>query len=200
MFTSTSHRRRLVAPFAKQSGAVASVRHRVLLAAAALAVLFLFHAGAFSYLRSCTEHGDGGTARCKYHPSKNVVPPPAFVSHGILGPRSGLPPHPENRPHYDLVVAVLVVGGESQEAQDEVARVRRVYARYGSQVVPDGGSATPLTLRVIFVVGRAGLSDDAQLPETGLLLGDFFHLDVREGYTHLSDKTKAMMGLTEHLR
>lgn len=117
------------------------------------------------------------------------------------GPRLGLTPiSAASRPHYDLLVAVLVVGGVSQEAQDEIARVRRVYARYGSEVIPDGGSVRPLSLKVVFVVGRAGLPEGMVLPESGILLGDFFHVDVREGYTHLSDKTKAMMALSEHIR
>ncbi|CAN0051523.1 unnamed protein product [Ectocarpus sp. 12 AP-2014] len=117
------------------------------------------------------------------------------------GNAAGLPPDPRYRPYYDLVVAVLAMGGESKEAQEEIARVRKVYARYGSEVVPDGGSgAQPLTFRVVFVVGRAGLPDDQELPEAGLLRGDFYHVDVREGYAHLSDKTKAMAGLAEHLR
>ncbi|CAM9181012.1 unnamed protein product [Ectocarpus fasciculatus] len=117
------------------------------------------------------------------------------------GDPAGLPPDPQHRPYYDLVVAVLAIGGESKEAQEEIARVRKVYARYGTEVVPGGGSwATPLTFRVVFVVGRAGLPDDYELPEAGLLRGDFYHVDVREGYAHLSDKTKAMAGLAEHLR
>lgn len=122
---------------------------------------------------------------------------------GLTG-RSGRPP--DERPYYDLVIAVLAVGGDSEIAQDEIARVRKVYARYGGEVVPAGagdGSATaaaPLTIRVVFVVGRAGLPDGVELPGTGLLLGDFYHVDVREGYRHLSDKTKAMTGLADHLR
>lgn len=117
---------------------------------------------------------------------------------GVLAP--SLPLY-ANRPFYDLVVAVPVVGGDSDDALEEIARVRRVYARYeGGQVVPDGGSAPPLTFRVIFIVGRAGLPEETELAETGLLLGDFFHVDVREGYTHLGDKTGAMVALSEHLR
>lgn len=137
--------------------------------------------------------------------------PPGIHVHAHLDGRSrnisaegaGLPPEDaRNRPFYDLVVAVLVVGGEAQEAQDEIARVRKVYARYGSEVVPSGPTSTaaPLTFRVVFVVGRAGLPEDVELPGVGLLLGDFYHVDVREGYTHLSDKTKAMAGLADHLR
>lgn len=115
------------------------------------------------------------------------------------GNPSWLPPYAE-RPYYDLVVAVLIVGGDSQEAVDEIARIRRVYERYGSQVVPDGGKAPPLTMRVVFVAGRAGLPENTAVPDTGLLLGDFFHVNVREGYAYLSDKTKAMMALSQHLR
>ena len=118
---------------------------------------------------------------------------------------AGLPPDdPRHRPYYDLVVAVFVA---SKESQEEIARVRKVYARYGSEVVPDrnvnGGTVKntpPLAFKVVFVVGRAGLPEDVQLPDTGLLLGDFYHVDVREGYNHLSDKTKAMTGLSDHLR
>eukprot|EP00903_Cladosiphon_okamuranus_P017344 g15979.t1 len=47
---------------------------------------------------------------------------------------------------------------------------------------------------------RSGLPKDVDLSGAGLLLGDFYHVDVREGYTHLSDKTRAMAGLAEHLR
>ncbi|CAN0222596.1 unnamed protein product, partial [Hapterophycus canaliculatus] len=122
---------------------------------------------------------------------------------GLANPGlSGRPPDPDDRPYYDLVVAVLVVGGDSKEAQEEIARVRRVYGRYGSEVVPSGGSpeAAPLTFRVIFVVGKAGLPDGVELGNTGLLLGDFYHVDVREGYRHLSDKTKAMTGLADYFR
>lgn len=113
--------------------------------------------------------------------------------------RAGFPPNAANRPYYDLVVAVLVVGGDSQDALDEISRVRRVYARYGKRVSPDGGKAAALTFRVVFVVGNAG-SVGGDVPDSGLLLGDFFHVNIREGYTHLSDKTKAMMALSEHLR
>lgn len=114
------------------------------------------------------------------------------------------PQDARHRPFYDLVVAVLAVGGDSEAAQEEIARVRRVYARYGdgSEVVPGGpaSGAPRLTFRVVFVVGRAGLPEDVEPPGAGLLLGDLYHVDVREGYTHLSDKTRAMAGLAEHLR
>lgn len=113
--------------------------------------------------------------------------------------RAGFPPDAANRPYYDLVVAVLVVGGESKDALDEISRVRRVYARYGQRVSPDGRKAAPLSFRVVFVVGNAG-AVGGHVPDCGLLLGDFFHVNIREGYTHLSDKTKAMMALSEHLR
>lgn len=118
---------------------------------------------------------------------------------------AGVAPHDaRHRPFYDLVVAVLAVGGDSPGAQEEIARVRKVYARYGNEVVPGGPTSTAppftLTFRVVFVVGRAGLPEDVELPAAGLLLGDFYHVDVREGYTHLSDKTRAMAGLVEHLR
>ncbi|CAN0098011.1 unnamed protein product, partial [Ascophyllum nodosum] len=104
-----------------------------------------------------------------------------------------------DRPYFDLVVAVLVVGGVSKEALEEMSRVRRVYDRYGGKVVPSGKS-TPLTFKVVFVVGRSSLPPDTDVPESGLLMGDFYFVDVREGYDHLSDKTKAIMGLSEHLR
>lgn len=103
----------------------------------------------------------------------------------------------DDRPYYDLVVAILVVGGDSPEAQAEIARARRVYDRYGNKVVPEGGNSKPLSLKYVFVVGKGELDE---VPETGLLLGDFFHVNVREGYTHLSDKTKAMTALSAHLR
>ena len=44
------------------------------------------------------------------------------------------------------------------------------------------------------------MEEETVLPESGLLLGDFFHLDIREGYTRLGEKTKGMMALSEHLR
>lgn len=113
--------------------------------------------------------------------------------------RAGFPPDAVNRPYYDLVVAVLVVGGESKQALAEIRRVQRVFARYGKTVSPNGRKAAPLSLRVVFVVGNAG-AVGGQVPDCGLLLGDFFHVNTREGYTHLSDKTKAMMALSEHLR
>lgn len=117
----------------------------------------------------------------------------------------GLPPSdPESRPHYDLVVAVFVVGGSSEQAQNEIALVRKLYGRYGSHVLPQNGSeasdATPLTLKLVFIVGREGLDQRVQMPAAGILLGDFLHVDVREGYEFLGDKTKAMMGLAKHLR
>lgn len=112
---------------------------------------------------------------------------------------SKLPVSFSNRPYFDLVIAVLVVGGASKEALEEIARVRRVYARYGTKVVPSG-NVTALTFKLVFVVGRDGLPPGTEVPESGLLQGDFYHVDVREGYEHLSDKTKAIMGLSEHLR
>lgn len=132
--------------------------------------------------------------------ASDVVLYDAAIVSAPLETRSWLPP--KNRPHYDLVIAVFVVGGFSQEALEEVERVRRVYARYGSHVQPAGDwvGVAPLTIRVVFIVGRAGLSEAMHVPASGLLLGDFFHVDVREGYTHLSDKTKAMMALSDHLR
>lgn len=102
------------------------------------------------------------------------------------------------RPYYDLVVAVLVVGGDSLGAQAEIERVRRVYARYGDKVLLNEEGTEALSFRYIFVVGKGNISHP--VPESGLLLGDFFYVDVREGYSFLSDKTKAMMALSEHLR
>lgn len=186
----------------RNPGGAMAVRRRVqLLAASVCLFLFLVYFG-LSCVRSVRE-GDSNAAAgspFKGPPLKPGSISPVFAPHGSYVDGSGLPPAAADRPHYDLVVAVLVVGGDSQADQDEIARVRRVYSRYSSEVVPDGGSAPPLSLRVIFVVGRAGLPENAVLPDTGLLLGDFFHLDVREGYRHLSDKTKEMMGLSEHLR
>lgn len=117
-----------------------------------------------------------------------------------LDGQSGLPSvSPSGLPFYDLVIGVLAVGGESQKAQDEIAIIRRAYDRYnGSQVVMK--STSPVTIRVVIVVGRAGLPDETHIPANGLLLGDFFHVDVQEGYTHIAGKTKAMMALSEHLR
>lgn len=127
----------------------------------------------------------------------------------------GLPPADSDcRPHYDLVVAVFVVGGKSWAAQDEIARVRKAYARYGDRIVlqdfsqaqPRSSSSNevstvpPLTLKVVLIVGPNGVPENVQLPETGILRGDIFHVNIREGYRFLSDKAKAMMGLYEHLR
>lgn len=112
---------------------------------------------------------------------------------------SELPISFSNRPYFDLVIAVLVVGGASKEALEEIARVRRVYARYGTKVVPSG-NVKALTFKLVFVVGRDGLPPETEVPDSGILKGDFYHVDVREGYEHLSDKTKAIMGLSEHLR
>lgn len=110
-----------------------------------------------------------------------------------------------DRPYYDLVVAVLVVGGDTPEAQAEIDRVRRVYARYGNYVMPDGGG-TPnhaqraQSFRYVFVVGAGALGGGVDVPDEGLLIGDFFYVDVPEGYRYLSHKTKALMGLSEHIR
>lgn len=197
MVIAPPRRGRPTASSTKKPGAVA-VRRSVQLAAAVCVFLFLLFFGA-SCFRSARE-GDNVTGSPFQEPLlRPGAMSPALVSPGSFIDGSGLPPDAADRPHFDLVVAVLVVGGDSEAAQEEIARVRRVYSRYGSQVVPDG-SARPLTLRVIFVVGKAGLPENVMLPDTGLLLGDFFHVDVREGYRHLSDKTKAMMGLSEHLR
>ncbi|CAM9868658.1 unnamed protein product [Scytosiphon promiscuus] len=178
---------------------------RVLIAAAALILMLTFLAGSQWCSESTrTSAAAGGRWTSTGHNSiqrggvyRNIS------ASGLAYPGStGLPPDPEDRPYYDLVVAVLVVGGDSEEAQEEIARVRRVYSRYGSGIVPGGGSddATPLTFKVIFVVGRAGLPEGMELGEAGLLLGDFYHVDVREGYRYLSDKTKAMTGLADHFR
>ena len=199
MVIAPPRRGRPTASSTKKPGGGISIRRRVQLAAAVCVVLSLLYFGS-SCLRSVREGGNAAGSPFKGPLLRHDAMSPALVSQGSFVGGTGLPPDAADRPHYDLVVAVLVVGGDSQEAQEEIARVRRVYSRYSSQVVPDGGSAPPLTLRVIFVVGRAGLPENVMLPDTGLLLGDFFHLDVREGYRHLSDKTKAMMGLSEHLR
>lgn len=110
----------------------------------------------------------------------------------------------DDRPYYDLVVAVLVVGGDTPEALAEIDRVRRVYARYGDYVVPDGRGA-PIaqraqSFRYVFVVGAGALGAEVDVPDEGLLTGDFFYVDVPEGYRYLSHKTKALMGLSEHIR
>lgn len=192
-------RGRPAASSTKKPGGAIAVRRRVPLAAAVCVFLSLLYFGS-----SCFRSVRGGGSAAGSPFQEPLLRPgamsPALVSPGSFVDGSGLPPEAADRPHFDLVVAVLVVGGDSEAAQEEIARVRRVYSRYSSQVVPDGGSAQPLTLRVIFVVGKAGLPENVILPDTGLLLGDFFHVDVREGYRHLSDKTKAMMGLSEHLR
>lgn len=163
---------------------------RVLMAAGILALTF------FAGSRWCSSSTAGrNTNRIRTGVYRND-------SHGGSLAAGGLPPEPQDRPYYDLVVAVLVVGGDSEESQAEIARVRRVYARYGSGIVPGGGpaDAAPLTFKVIFVVGRAGLPEGVEPGEAGLLLGDFYHVDVREGYRYLSDKTKAMTGLADHFR
>lgn len=114
------------------------------------------------------------------------------------------PDDPRDRPYYDLVVAVLVVGGQSIEALAELERVRRVYARYGGWVTPDGGRGggyqQPLSFRYVFVVGTAGLEKGVEVPVEGLLRGDMFYVEVPEGYRFLSHKTKALMALSEHFR
>lgn len=110
----------------------------------------------------------------------------------------------DNRPYYDLIVAVLVVGGDSAESLAEIDRVRRVYGRYGTSVTPDGGGSNerhePLSFRYVFVVGAGALGEAVDVPQEGLLRGDFFFVDVPEGYRYLSHKTKALMGLSEHMR
>lgn len=198
MVIALPRRQRLTASSMKKAGGAIVIRRCVQLAFAVCVFLSLY-AGS-SCFRSIREGGSAAGSPFKGPLLRPDAMLPAFVSTGDFVDGYGLPPAAADRPHFDLVVAVLVVGGDSLAAQEEIARVRRVYSRYSSKVVPDGGSAKPLTLRVIFVVGRAGLPDKVVLPDTGLLLGDFFHLDVREGYRHLSDKTKAMMGLSEHLR
>lgn len=157
--------------------------------------------------RSCTTASSQRTPaappRFNFHGNRNISTGGGDQHAGLGLP--GLPPaDARHRPYYDLVVAVFV---SSKESQEEISRVRKVYARYGSEVVPGGvgnggvGEVTPaLTFRVVFIVGRAGLPEDVQLPDTGLLMGNFYHVDVREGYKHLSDKTKAMTGLVDHLR
>lgn len=167
-------------------------------------VLISFAAG--WWRSSASGEGCGAnTSGAAYPPGIDVHPNGNSDSNSRLTLAGMAPPDARNRPFYDLVVAVLAVGGDSEEAQQEIARVRRVYARYGEGVVVPGGPAStapPLTFRVVFVVGRegAGLPEDVELPGAGLLVGDLYHVDVREGYTHLSDKTRAMAGLAEHLR
>lgn len=196
----------LTTPAPEQQPQARAFTARLILGMAALA-LVSFAAGSW---RSCTagelcgedssSNGAAFPAGIDIHPNghRNVS---TSISAARTGP--GLPPEDaRERPFYDLVVAVLAVGGDSEQARDEIARVRKVYARYGSKVVPGGPTSTaaPLTFRVVFVVGRAGLPEDVELPGAGLLLEDFYHVDVREGYAHLSDKTKAMTGLADHLR
>lgn len=156
--------------------------------------------------RSCTAASSQSTQaaspKVTFHEKRNMSTRGGDQHAGV-----GLPPaDARHRPYYDLVVAVFVA---SKDSHEEISRVRKVYARYGSEFVPGGvgnggvGTATPsaaLTFRVVFIVGRAGLPEDVQLPDTGLLIGDFYHVNVREGYKHLSDKTKAMTGLADHLR
>ena len=132
-----------------------------------------------------------------------------------LQPIRGLPPaDPARRPHFDIVVAAFVRGGNSTDAQHEIARVRQMYARYDGRVVPESDDmadhrsnsslssvGVPLTLKLIFVVGTAGLPEDVEVPKAGLMLGEFYHVNIREGYRYLADKTKAlMMGISDHLR
>jgi len=119
------------------------------------------------------------------------------------------PADSKRRPHYDLVVAAFVTGGDTKRARDEIARVRQIYARYDGRVVPasqttDTGvymaAPAPLTLKLVFVVGRAGLPGDVEVPKAGLLLGDFYHVNIREGHSFLAGKTRALMGISDHLR
>lgn len=139
------------------------------------------------------------------------------ASVGDASPTSGLAPSShDDRPFYDIVVAVFVKGGNSTEALSEIALTRQVYARYGnSVVVPENDESAlshtngsevpasldiPLSLKVVFIVGGEGLPEDVKVPNSGLLLGDFFHVHVREGYKHIAEKTRAMLGISEHLR
>lgn len=103
-------------------------------------------------------------------------------------------------PYFDLVVAVHVIGGNSLEAQEEIAHVRRLYGRYRARKIALTEYETALTFRVVFIVGSAGLPEGTEIPEGGLLVGDFFHVNINEGYSHLGEKTKATMALSDHLR
>ncbi|CAM9563530.1 unnamed protein product [Choristocarpus tenellus] len=80
----------------------------------------------------------------------------------------------------------------------EVERVRRVYGRYPGKVTPDKGELVEnLTFRYVFIVDSSVAPEP--VPESGLLRGDYFYVNVRSGYTHLSDKTLALMSLSEHM-
>lgn len=166
----------------KRDGSVPMLRR----IAYTLLLLALVAVGAMTLgilLSNCTRNGTGCSC-------------PRNVTTVFVDGRS--PSANSTRPYYDLVVAVLVVGGDSLGAQAEIERVRRVYARYGDKVLLNEEGTEALSFRYIFVVGKGNISHP--VPESGLLLGDFFYVDVREGYTFLSDKTKAMMALSEHVR
>lgn len=104
------------------------------------------------------------------------------------------------RPYFDLVVAVFLAGGHSEEAKREEKIVRAAYKRYqnGGIVLP--GTKPNITFTTVFVVGKHGLPEGTAVPAKGLLRGDTFFLDIPEGYSHLGDKTKGLMALVEHLR
>ncbi|CAM9096905.1 unnamed protein product [Phaeothamnion confervicola] len=80
-----------------------------------------------------------------------------------------------------------------------MALVRRTYARYNGIVRHSNtGSAAPWTFRCIFVVQNA-TTGAGPVPTEGILIGDTFHVDVRPGFAHISDKTLALMSLSAHL-
>ncbi|CAM9171030.1 unnamed protein product [Discosporangium mesarthrocarpum] len=106
-------------------------------------------------------------------------------------------------PYVDLVVAVLVVGNNTVEGAGEIERVRRVYGRYEGRVSPDEkvpgvNDSDFLTFRYVLVVDASTAPEP--VPEEGLLRGEYFYVNVRPGYQHLSDKTLALMALSEHMR
>ena len=104
------------------------------------------------------------------------------------------------RPYYDLVVAVFLKGDRSSEASREEEIVRAAYERYADSKIVLPGSESVFTLKVVYLVGRARLSEDTVIPDSGLLHGDTFYVDIEEGYRHLGEKTKGLIAILEHLR
>ncbi|KAG5182387.1 beta-1,3-galactosyltransferas-like protein-6 [Tribonema minus] len=90
-------------------------------------------------------------------------------------------------PYVDLAIAVLIRGDE----EEELKRVRRIYWRYPNATVTT--SVGSWSFRKYFVVA------DPNAPPEGTLTGEFFRVNVPNGYDRLADKTLATMALRHHL-